>query len=371
MTLAQALLATAQAATGEERATIEDDLEERCAGFAAPKIAAGLVKLLVDRLEFEEPSEEAPALRKAAFDAGAKALRALADDATPAAFEEKAAALAPLPLAALRAKLYADLPAARRMLGWDELEARELLDRWNLAQVQGLVMRANRLEIKAIAPELKRVRRVLRWLKFCRLVAEVVPSGADWSIVVEGPAKILAMQKKYGLQLAQFVAAVPLLGKWQLSADIAFPHGRPARLVLDETAPLASPHERALGWIPEEIDVVAKKLAEADGPWKLDLTPTPRTVGTGGLCVPDFTFKRRDGGATVFVEFFHRWHRHQLTRRLDDLRARPDPQLVLAVEDALLSDEELRATIEAHPQALVFKGFPSERKLRAMLATHE
>ena len=325
------------------------------------------MKLVVDRLEFEEPSEDAPLLRRTAFDAGARALRAMSDDATPAELEAQLASAIDRPLNEVRAKLYADHPSHRRVLSFDVLDARALLDRYNLAQVQGLVLRASRVTVRAKSPELLRVRRLLRWLKFCRLVAEVSSRENEWSIAVEGPAAILGMQKKYGLQLAQFVAVVPVLGRWELEAEIEFGRGRPAQLRLDHTSPLVSPHERALGWVPEEVDVIAKKLAADPGPWTLDLTPLPRRVGASGLCVPDFSF-RHASGAELFVEIFHRWHRHQLGRRLDELATRPDAALVLAVEAPLLSDQALRARVEAHPQAFTFKGFPSERKLRAMVA---
>lgn len=364
-------MAIVRAATNATRAELEDDLEGRATAFPTPKLALGLVKLLLDRVEFEAPGDEAPSLRKRAFDAGALALRSLPDDARKEELELALERHAPEALASLRARLYADLPESRRMLSFDDLEPRELLDRWNLAQAQGLVLRASSLEVRARNPEIKRVRRLLRWLRFCRLVADVRQDGDEWTIAVEGPAAILSMQKKYGLQLAQFVAAVPLLERWSLTAPLDFGRGRPVSLTLTDASPLRSPHDRALGWIPEEIDVIAKKFSGADEAWALDLTPVPRAVGVSGLCVPDFTFRHRTTGVEVSVEIFHRWHRHQLVRRLDELRTRPDPGLHLAVDESLLGEEGLRASVEASGHVLTFKQFPSERKLRALLATLE
>lgn len=364
-------------ATGEERGSIEEALEEASTGAASPRVAAGLAKLLLDRATFQEPGPEAAQLRETAFDAGAAALRGLEPDAAPSRLDEALQAhLSDLPLETAREQLYADLPEARALLAWEPLTAPELLERWNLALVQGLVLRASRLSLRLVRPELRRLRRLFRWMRFCRLVADVARDGDDWLLTVEGPAELLQMQKKYGLQLAQFVAVLPHMERWSLSASLTFRAGAPpALLELDHTAPLVPPHGRSLGWIPEEIGVVARKLAEEPGRWRLDLSPAPRRVGTGGWCVPDMHFVRDDGGAELFVEFFHRWHRHQLARRLDELATRPDPQLVLGVDEALIgsreTDPDLAARLMQHPQVMRFKGFPSERRLRALLRAHE
>lgn len=361
--LASNLVSVVDASMGVERAEIEQRLSTLAGAFERPKIAQGLAKLLVDRLVFEEPAEEARARRSELFTRAADALRALPDDAPPPAWEAALSAAVP-DLEESRAGLYADHPNERKAVDWKPLDAAALLDRYNLALVQGLVMRARRLSVTARQAELVRVRRVLRWLKFCRLVAEVKPDGDDWSIEVEGPAEVLSMSRKYGLQLALFVSAVPVFERWSLSAELDFGRGAPVRLELDERSPLVPP-TRALGHVPEEIGVIARKLEDAD--WQVELSPTPRTVGLGSACVPDLTVVHRATGAELWVEFFHRWHRHALERRLKDLQLKPEPRLLLAADEGLLADEGLRQTIDAHPQAMTFKGFPSERKLKALL----
>ncbi len=361
------MIASAAALNETERGEIEDTLSELAGASPTLKVGQGFAKLLVDRMTFEEPDEAAGERRAQAFDAGTTALRSLPDEALPDTFESLLTESLGEALPKTRALLYADLPDARKRLDFETIDAEGLLLLWNLAQVQGLLFRAKRLEITAQSPDIRRLRRVLRWLKFCRLVGEVTRDGDAWRIAVEGPAAILDTPKKYGLQLAQFMAVVPLLPRWSLKAELEFTHGRPVPLVLDETAPLASPHERALGWIPDEIEVMAKKLSEGIEPWTLDLTPAPYPVGSGALCVPDFTFTA-PGNRVLRVEFFHRWHRHQAVRRLDDLRLRPDETLIVGIDQSLLSDEDLAARAEGHPQVMTFKGFPSERKLRALLA---
>lgn len=361
--LATETIALVDASMGTERAEIEQRLAARASAFDRPKIGHGLVKLLLDRVAFEEPSDEARTTRIGTFDKAAEVLRALPDDATPDDWE-RAVSSAFDDVAARRATLYADHPNERLAVDWRPVGATTLLNAYNLALVQGLVMRARRVTVCAHAPDVLRVRKVLRWLKFCRLVADVTSTGDDWSIDVEGPAEILSMTRKYGLQLAIFVGAVPVFERWTLSAQLDFAHGNAVRLELDERSPLVAPTQ-ALGHVPEEIDVIARKLG--DGDWRVDLTPTPRVVGLGAACVPDLTVVHRATKVQLWVEFFHRWHRGALERRLRELELKSEPRLLIAVDDALLNDESMRARVISHPQAMTFKGFPSERKLKALL----
>ncbi|WP_375767746.1 DUF790 family protein [Archangium gephyra] len=364
-TLATELIAEVAAGVGRSRDEVEETLALRAGAHTRPKVARGLVKLLVDRMLFDEPSEGISEARAAAFREAARVLRSLPADATVEAYESRLAEAFPRPLPELREALYADLPGHRRLLGWEALTAPELLDRYNLALAQGPLFDARRLTLRAKAPELLRVRKVLRWLKFCRLVAEVRREGEDWVLEVEGPGAMLALQKKYGLQLASFLSVVPVLKYWQLTASLESPRRR-VTLVLDDKDPLVSPHGTALGHIPPEVATLAEGFDDAD--WELDLLPLPRHMGAAGLCVPDLTFRHRQTGREVALELFHAWHAGPLSRRMEELRSRPDAGLLLGVDRALAKDAQARALLEAHPQVVLFHGFPSAKRLRARLS---
>jgi predicted nuclease of restriction endonuclease-like RecB superfamily len=257
LALADALCAVPAVGIGADRASLEEQLAACHAGFQPQKLAEGLVKLVLDRMTFEEPSDEAAQLRVESFTAATRLLRALPDDATQEQYEQQLATGLARPLEGIREALYGDHPENRRLIEWKPIGAQQLLERYNLALVQGLVMKARRVEVRALAPDLLRVR---RWLKFCRLVSDVKPEGNDWTIDVEGPAEILSMAKKYGLQLASFVGVVPVLGRYELSAEVVLGRGKPVLLQLDERSGLVSPHDVTLGYIPPEIEVIVKKL---------------------------------------------------------------------------------------------------------------
>ncbi|MDC0710137.1 DUF790 family protein [Stigmatella sp. ncwal1] len=365
LALATELVAEVERAQGQTRDDLEETLALRAGAFTRPKIARGLVKLLLDRALFDEATEGVAQARWERFQTAARVLRTLPAEAPVELYEARLAEALPAPLEEVREALYVDLPGHRRLLGWEALTPPELLDRYNLALAQGPLMGARRLTLRARAPALLRVRKVLRWLKFCRLVAEVRREGDDWALEVEGPGALLSLQKKYGLQLASFLSVVPVLERWELAAEVDASARRRVMLVLDQRDPLVSPHPAALGHIPPEVATLAQAFEDAE--WALDLTPLPRHMGASGLCVPDLTFRHQKTGQEVALELFHAWHAGPLARRLEELRSRPDPQLLLGVDRALTRTGE-REELEAHPQVVLFNGFPSARKLRERLA---
>ncbi|MCE9671992.1 DUF790 family protein [Myxococcus stipitatus] len=367
LALAADLLATVEDSIGASCDDVEETLGLAAGAFSKPKVARGLVKLLLDRLVFAHPAEGISEQRWERFRTAGRVLRALPPDATAEQYEARLGEALPLPLTDARATLYADLPGHRELEGWDgdAPTPQSLVDRYNLALAQGPLLSARRLTLRTRAPELLRVRKALRWLKFCRLVAEVRRDGDDWELEVEGPGAMLAMQKKYGLQLASFLSVVPVLERWELKATVE-PARRPVTLVLGDKDPLVSPLPAALGHVPEEVAALATGFE--DDAWELDLTPLPRHVGAAGLCVPDLLFRHRESRREVALELFHAWHAGPLTRRLEELRTRPDAGLLLGVDRALAKESAEREALEAHPQVVLFHGFPSARKVRERLA---
>jgi hypothetical protein len=357
---ARDLVDIAARAPGEPKKDIDAAMGGRAMIHPRPKVARGLVKLLQDRMEVAEPGDAALELRRAAFAASMAALEAADPDEAFTQHERRLEAALGRPLEEVRAALHADLPDARPVESFEPISAEALIDRYNLALAQGLVLYARRVELEVGRPERPEVRRLLRWMRFCRLVAHVEAGEDGCRLGVEGPAALFEGAKGYGLQLASFLAAVPMLGTWRLEAEVELPRRPAATLELTGADPLASTFSGGSGYVPEEVRAVLER-ARIPG-WTVDLAPAPRTMGATGLAVPDFALVP-ERGAPLVVELFHRWHRGALERRLEELEASPDPSFRLGVDRALAKDPEVAARIEAHPQAFLFRGFPSARAL--------
>lgn len=350
---------------GEPRGAIDEAADAICGDARKVKIAKGLYKLLTDRCEWDDPGDVAMSLRQVAFARSAAVLRDLSEESSFSDYLAAVSAGLPVPLADCRAHLYDDLAEHRRLLAAKLPAPAALLTRYNLALAQGLVLYSGSLEVRAAAPGPLELRKLLRWLRFSRLVADVRRDGDAWHLRIEGPAALLDMQKKYGLQLATFLAAVPLLGKFTVEADIDLPRQARGRLYLDHKDPLKATDEGPLGHIPPEIEAGMSALGDAR--WVLDPMPELRHVGAAGMCVPDFALRDATSGKSVAVELFHRWHRHALLRRLDELAARPDPLFLVGVDLSLTRDPALAERLAAAAQVFTFNKFPSRRRLQPLL----
>lgn len=351
-------------ALGEPLKDLEEALGYRVNSHKRPAVARGVAKLILDRVEVEAPEEAAAEQRNRAFEAAMQIMGELQEADSFGDYEARLQQALGTPLQTLRHDLYADLPARRKVVSWQRLEPVKLLERYNLALAQGLVMYAHTVTVRATTPELVVVRRLLRWLKFCRLVCGVKRQGDELQIDVEGPAAVLGSARKYGLQLSTFLMAVPLLKRFEVEAEIELPRRPKATLRLDHKDPLVSPLVGGLGHVPDELSQVAR--AFEDSAWTLDTLPQMRPVGAKGVCVPDFGL-RHDNGSEVAVELFHGWHHSMLERRLAELVERPDTGLLLGVERSLAKKPEVKTRLEALPQVFLFSVFPTPRILEKAL----
>ncbi len=360
----QALLEAvhAAAAEGHARGAVEE-AQVACTGPNLDlQVARGLRKLVSDLCVYAEPEGDAPALRAELFVQGTRALRSLSPNATRADFCAHLANTC-----GKVSHMYSDLPQERLLLSVKPLDATDLLHRYNMAQVQGLVMACKHLHLRIAAGDLRAIRRVLRWLKFCRLVAKVQKQDdGTWYMDITGPADMFDNAKKYGLQLAMFVPVIPVLASYVLESEVALRPGATWQLKLTESSPWVSPHQRRLGAMPQELQHIVKTFAEAD--WQLDTHAAPRAVGAKDMMLPDFTCIH-SSGQRVHVELFHRWHRGALVARLQQLRARPDNTMMLGIDKSLMGQAATAQALAnaSDVQTFIFNTFPNAKKLHTTL----
>ena len=69
--------------------------------------------------------------------------------------------------------IYGDLPENDIVDKFKDISGRGVLELYNMAQVQGLLMRARELEITFRNPDTVKLRNIFKYLKFFRLLAEV------------------------------------------------------------------------------------------------------------------------------------------------------------------------------------------------------
>ena len=341
------------------------ELEEMCAAAIRadhdPKIAAGLFKLLTDRCRFLPPEDaDYPSLRRETFLAAAKMLRS-------GEFTADA-----LRAAAPAADLYGDLPGLEKLVSLREITPEALLHRYDLALAQGLVCFARSLTVEIASPESPELRRLLKSVKFFRLLARfTVPAPGRLKMEISGPFSIFDAGNKYALQLANFLPAVVRMPKWELTAGLRL-REKELTMKLSDRDHLVS-HYRELGtYIPEEIRLYHREFAEKTSSWRI-VGDTPfLDAGDQEVIFPDLSFLSSESGEVRHVELFHRWHAGALAGRIELLRRRPELPLLLGIDRALLKKSETPDDFFAlHPElrerCWFFRDFPGVASTVAVL----
>ena len=353
------------------RGEIEELVEPVLKSHRDLKLTRGFNKLILDRCEFSQAEDfDYPTQRREIFLKAAELLKQGVENHEE--YHKKMTKNSEF----ARHDIFADLPENETLTKCKKLFPRELLERYNCAQVQGLLFHASEMEVKVSSPDPAELRRLFKYLKFFRLLAEIKqlksPAGEKDTIVMQlkisGPASMLENSRKYGLQLAVFFPAICALQKWQLKADVKLTN-KIYRLNLDETTNLVSHYRNFSAYIPEEIVMFHRLFKEKINDWKISgETPFIKTQKQE-IVFPDLNFQNKDG-KIIHLELFHRWHRGALLKRLEFCEANPDLPLLLGVDRALLKGDLtqlLENSSYFQQKGFLFRDFPGVARVNKLL----
>lgn len=349
---------------GRPRGELDEAIDERVAGRPDPKLDRGLVKLLEDRATFRGlSSEDAAARRRAVFAASAAAWRGGAFDRA-AVLADVAPTFATTP-DRLDEELYGDLRESEVLEGWGRVEPDELVERYNLALAQAVLLRALRLSVRVERAEPPRLRQLLRHVKFHGLLQAARREGEAIVLELDGPLSIFSATPRYGVKMAGFLPALLLCEAWSLEADVQLGHRRHRRrFLLDPSAGLRSRARDAGAWLPELVEAFERRFAEVAPDWAVDRTVPLLNLG-GEVVVPDFRFVHRESGFEASMEVLGYWRRGAVDRRLAALREHGAPRLLLALDPSLKVGKEQLRGIEG--PVVSFRDVPDARKVRKVL----
>lgn len=383
--VAEQLLVLFRGQDGQSRGELEADIEEAFGSDPSQLVHQGLAKLLEDRCEFEVvaglPPEE---LRSAVFRAAA-ALRTEASGGhkPPVEAEETAAVAAeetgglspPLaerfdraailePVAAslgltveqVEQGLFADLRTEQRLLQFKDISALHLLERYNVALAQSILLRSTRVHIAIRGEPPQRYRALLRRIKFHRLICEIEKTGPDsYRLHLDGPLSLFSATQKYGLQLAMFLPAILPCRDFELKAELRWgPQKKPKAFVLTHTDGLVAATDPGM-YVPPELAMFVELFRKRQPDWEIveetDLLP----LGDG-FWAPDFRLRHKATMKMVHLEVLGFWRRASAEKHLERLRRYVKEPFLLAVSDALKIDE---ADLEGLPASIVrFRQMP-------------
>jgi predicted nuclease of restriction endonuclease-like RecB superfamily len=377
---AESLLLLFREAVGMTRGAIENEIDELFGGGGkATQVHRGLAKILQDRAEFEVISAVAPeVIREKVFTLAAERRRQLrASGALPGLRkpfrrdEVLAAAARELNLRpeAVLESLFADLRGENRLLRFDDTTAERLIDRYNVALAQAVLLRSVMVRVEVRSEQPARYRQIFRRLKFHRLLYRVQGSMRDGYVFhIDGPLSLFSATTRYGLQVALFVPALVRCTDFRLEAELRWGARRePRTFYLDARDGLVSHQSDSGMYVPAEIKAFIERFRQVVPAWEISECTEIIELGREGVWVPDYRAVHKATSVDVFVEVLGFWKRSSLERLTRLLPRYGPPRFVLAISERLKVDEEALQDFSA--PILRFKEIPSAADLGALLDT--
>lgn len=348
------------------------ELDERVADHIGDStdflVQRGLTKLLKDKWTSGVQAAQPPVdVRQVVFDLAQQSwpIGPSGGGATREQIIDQAALQLGLTPAQVSEALYADLKLAERVLAVSTPSPPQLIDRYNLALAQGILLRASEVRITAPGAGAKRARQLFRMVKFHRLMHRVTRQDGELRIVLDGPVSLLRQTQRYGKQLASFLPTLCLCERWALSADVTWGkmQKRPYRFEIDHTAGLVT-HARDQGtWESAEEKHFRKSFAKLKTPWILRRQARVIDLDAGRVMIPDYTLAHPDG-RTALLDLVWFWRRATFERHLATIAASGPPNLIVAVAVKMNTDESTPTLGQGRVYA--FKGVIHPKRIVAL-----
>lgn len=248
--------------------------------------------------------------------------------------------------------MYADRQGDQLLGDFDRPSPEELVRRYNVAQIQGVLYSASELVVDL--GEGADARLVFHYVKLLGLIYELEPLARGYRLNLDGPLSIFGGTRKYGLRLAKFLPGLLMTSPWKLSAKVEW-RDREAVLELDsETSGLeshyAGPKDEREADDVREAFIRAWERAKDTGDWQLqrggDVITFPEKKAA---LVPDFTLRHTRSGEVVHLEILGFWSERNLVERVALLReaeGRGHRILVAASERLGTSREALAGAVD-------------------------
>ncbi|HEY2908892.1 MAG TPA: DUF790 family protein [Gemmataceae bacterium] len=340
--LAEQLLLGFRAAAGRTRGEIYGDLAEVIGEGQPALVPRGLADLLEDRCEFEVNSDFPPdTIREAVFREAAKQRIAggqTFDRTAVLAAASKELALSP---ELIDKGLFADLKDEKRVLKFEDCTAEFLLERYNVALAQAVLLRCTAMEARIWGETPARFRQLFRMVKFHRLIASIHEStNNSYVLKLDGPLSLFSATNKYGLQLALFLPSLLHCKAFDLQASIRWGVERKEKQFALSSADGLRSHLKDFGvYTPPEVQQFADSFAAKISGWLIASDPSPVSLADG-IWVPDFKLTHPGSGKEVFVEIIGFWRKLDIEELYKRLKKQMPGKFVLCISEQYRADKE-------------------------------
>jgi uncharacterized protein len=366
--LSHALLVLARDHEGRTRGELAQAMADVGAGARQRKVFLGLTKLVEDACEFAVDSPiDPPRLRSEVFLAAASERRQLDPGAR---FErerllERVAAEHATGVEQVERALFADLRASHLLLKGPRIDAGALLDRYERAQRQAVLLRSVKLVAEVRCAAAAAYRNLFNKLKFRQLLYRIEPLPAGgYRIEIDGPFSLFESVTKYGLSLALLLPALEECDSLKLSADVRWGKLREPLSFRFESHGAAG--RAAASPLSDDLQALIGAFANLGSAWTVTITDAVLDLPGIGVCVPDVVFQHRPSGLEVFLEVLGFWSRDAVFRRIEMAQRGVGECMLFAVSSRLRVSEALLDDINS-AALYVYKGTMSARAIENKL----
>jgi predicted nuclease of restriction endonuclease-like RecB superfamily len=382
---AATLIELFEANLGEPRGELEAAIDELTVEDTDYKIVQGLAKLLKDECEFEQQAAIDPhEIRQRLFERANDRYPivrqpTLGEDTQKLEVYSAVADELGISLEECYQGMYADLDENKRLVrfgdrtvggystddvttsttkltGNSKQEYNQtaqtvdwLLARYNLALAQAVLYDASAMQIRVW----DQFGTVFSYMKLFGLMHRIYPIDEDGSRVsstdlasgyeadLDGPASLFRKSQKYGIRMANFLPALPLCDRWEMSAEILAAESprESNRLMLDNDDGLVSHYSAGQQFDSDIERTLAQKWERANTEWRLKREDDVFDLGSE-VMIPDFAIQHPDGRRAI-MELVGFWTPEYLQSKLAKIRQVDADNFVLAVSDRLdCADED-------------------------------
>lgn len=327
------------------------------------RILRGLIKLLVDRCEFATVAPMEPAeLRRSLF------FRAF--EHHPVLDREQVLLQVGQELNIapdnLLESLYADLPDNQRLVAFDELDARALLDEYNLAQAQALLYRCIEMTLWVEPQAPAGYRQLFDAIKYYRLIHSIRGNAArGYEIKLSGPVSLFHRSQKYGIQMAVFLPALLSCQGWRMNAEIEAKNKQVFFALNSQQKQLYADHFDVTSEENPLLEKLLSKWPDLESGWKLERSNEVIDLGETAFA-PDLV-AYNTAGHNVYLELIGFWTPRYLQQRLQEFARSGMRNYLLAVSEEWRGSRDEPTNLP--PNVLVYKTTMDARALRTALST--
>ena len=363
--LAAKALGTYQGHVGERRADLEaalTDLEREAEDF---KLVRGFAKLLEREAAFETRAGVDPErARHEAFAAG-EAVGVVTETERTTALSRAADALGTDP-DTVEAALYADREDRQVLASFDaRWSPDDLIDQYNLSLAQTALFDATEVRVRTSDPKA-----LVSAVKRLRLMYEVLKrEDGSREVIVTGPTRLFRSTRRYGTRFARLLRTLAKAPEWRLTATID-DRDTERELHLSDDDPVRVPDAEPVTEVSYDSGVeadFAARFESLDLDWDLVREPEPLAAGSR-VMIPDFAFEYEHAEFRVFFEIMGFWTPEYVEKKLSQMDAVDDVELLVAVDESLGVGEAIEARDH---RAIPYSGTVRIKDVRDALRRYE